>query len=261
MRSTFFVLFSVLVHALAVAAIAFAPRQISEPSGHEIEVQVGENADQPGLENTDNQAPSVATAPPTPAPKAEEVRKPTPAPAPKKAPAPPVEVTEESVPVEQDPLPEQLSSEIEPVTPVATATPTEEPTASIEEAQAEPAAPAAAVGRAEEHEQEGELGKGGATQEGAVTYTELKQVSDNKMPFYPIAARRERREGQLELLYRVTKEGTVADMQIAQSSGHKDLDQEAVRAISKFRFVPGQEGWARHPVSFALKGQEEALPG
>jgi TonB family protein len=104
------------------------------------------------------------------------------------------------------------------------------------------------------------LGKGGATQAGAVEYTDLKQTNGNKPPVYPMAARLEKRQGQVELLYRVTKDGHVTEVSVAQSSGSQDLDQEAVRAISKFHFVPGQEGWAKHPVVFSLKGETAALP-
>jgi TonB family protein len=104
------------------------------------------------------------------------------------------------------------------------------------------------------------LAQGGASKAGAVSYLDLKQTAGNKAPQYPLQARKDGRQGQVELLYRVTKEGTVTDLQVTKSSGHKDLDQEAVRAVSQFKFVPGQEGWARHPVAFTLKGDTATLP-
>ena len=82
----------------------------------------------------------------------------------------------------------------------------------------------------------------------------------NRPPVYPLQARLENRQGNLELLYRVTKEGKVSDISIAKSSGSKDLDDSAVKAISQFKFYPGQEGWARHPVDFNLKGAVATLP-
>lgn len=106
----------------------------------------------------------------------------------------------------------------------------------------------------------GALSKGGSTEAGAVEFTNLKQMNGNRAPIYPLAARRERRQGEVELLYRVTKEGQVADVKVAKSSGSQDLDAEAVRAISKFHFIPGQEGWAKHPVNFTLTGETAALP-
>lgn len=102
--------------------------------------------------------------------------------------------------------------------------------------------------------------KGGATKQGAISYLGLKQMQGNKAPAYPMEARVERRQGQLELVYRVTAEGDVTDISIAKSSGHSDLDEAAVDAVSKFKFYPGQEGWARHPITFALKGPDEAIP-
>jgi TonB family protein len=101
----------------------------------------------------------------------------------------------------------------------------------------------------------GALGKGGATMAGAVPDSQLKQMPGNKPPQYPQRARLERREGNLELVYRVTGEGQVTDMHVTRSTGSKDLDDEAIRAIAKFKYYPGQEGWARHPVSFNLKGE------
>lgn len=104
------------------------------------------------------------------------------------------------------------------------------------------------------------LNKGGETKAEAVSYLELKQYSGNKPPAYPMSARRDQRQGQVDLLYRVAKDGHVAEVQVAKSSGHPDLDEAAVKAIAKFRYVPGQEGWARHPVIFSIKGAVTALP-
>lgn len=104
------------------------------------------------------------------------------------------------------------------------------------------------------------LNKGGDSKSEAVSYLDLKQYSGNKPPVYPLSARKEQRQGQVDLLYRVTREGRVAEVQVAKSSGHSDLDEAAVKAIAKFKFVPGQEGWARHPIVFALKGVATTLP-
>jgi protein TonB len=122
--------------------------------------------------------------------------------------------------------------------------------------QTEGEQPGAAVEKSSTTEQ----AKGGAGQKGTVSYLDLKQMPGNKAPSYPMRARREGHQGQVELLYRVTKEGKVEGIQIAKSSGFKDLDQEAVKAVSSYRFVPGQEGWARHPINFELKGEAATLP-
>lgn len=102
--------------------------------------------------------------------------------------------------------------------------------------------------------------KAGSSKTNAISYLQLKQLAGNKGPVYPLNARLQKHQGEVELLYKVTKEGRVTDLQVAKSSGYKDLDDAAMKAISKFRFQPGQEGWARHPVRFALKGGNETLP-
>jgi TonB family protein len=100
------------------------------------------------------------------------------------------------------------------------------------------------------------LRQGGQTKGSAVSFLNLKQAKGNRSPSYPTEARREGRQGTVELLYRVTTEGSVEDIQVTRSSGHSDLDDEAIAAIGAFRFEPGQEGWARHPISFKLKSVE-----
>lgn len=101
--------------------------------------------------------------------------------------------------------------------------------------------------------------KGGETEAQAVSYLELRQQAGNRVPVYPMSARLEGREGRVELVYRVTKDGRVENIKVNRSSGYEDLDQAALEAIEKFRFVPGQEGWARHAVNFTLTGKA-ALP-
>ncbi len=291
MRSSFFLILSVFVHALAIAAIAISPSQISKPEGQEIEVQIGNAAETPGIES----APAGAPAPvaevqaPLPAPVA-------PAPVPEPKPlklakssmrktrvekAPMQKVTElpkkESVPQAST---EQLDPQIEesvttmPAPSAVAASDSDESTeATSEDAKAEDPTPAQEpAGKGEDSNSESETAsagtpangaaaaQGGATQAGAVSYLDLKQNPGNKSPAYPLTARREARQGQVELLYRVTKDGKVADLQITKSSGHKDLDQEAARAVAQFKFVPGQEGWARHPVAFSLKGMASQAP-
>jgi periplasmic protein TonB len=279
MRSSFFVILSVFVHALCVAAVAISPSRVSAPEGQEIEVQVGEAADKPGVESAPKGvteaaapvAPPVVEEPPIKLAKAatrktrvvkvpmqkvtETVKARSEEPDTKMTELPPKVAVEE---VQDDKLDPQIeeSAPVAPVfTPVKETAPDgieasdEQTEAGTEEAIAEDPAP-----------EDAELAHGGATKAGAVSYLDLKQATGNKSPSYPMSARREARQGQVELVYRVTKEGIVSDLQIAKSSGHKDLDQEAARAVAQFRFVPGQEGWARHPVAFTLKGESALAP-
>jgi|GEM_PF-3834884 len=280
MRSSFFVILSLFVHALCVAAIAVSPTKISAPEGnHEIEVQVGEAAERPGVEQAPP-GPTEAAAPVTPPPAPAEEKPVVVAKASLRktrvVKAPMEKVTElpakETLTEVQD---DKLDPEIAETAAVAATKPefvpvkesapsgveasTDEDTeATSEDAKGEDPTPV--TGQGSESKENAELAHGGATKAGAVSYLDLKQAPGNKSPTYPLQARKDARQGQVELIYRVTKEGTVSDLQIAKSSGHKDLDQEAARAVSQFRFVPGQEGWARHPVAFNLKGIAAQAP-
>lgn len=92
------------------------------------------------------------------------------------------------------------------------------------------------------------------------SYLGLRQASGNQPPRYPLEARQQGLQGRVLLKYFVTEKGSVEDIKVAESSGYKILDDEAVRAISSYRFYPGQSGWAEHPVKFSLKGLSEDIP-
>lgn len=92
------------------------------------------------------------------------------------------------------------------------------------------------------------------------SYLDLRQASGNRPPQYPLEARKMGLQGRVILKYFVTDKGSVQDVQVSESSGHKVLDDEALRAISSYRFYPGQEGWAEHPVKFSLSGLKSEIP-
>lgn len=271
LRSTGFVIVSIMVHGLAVAAIVITPVKTVSDAGEKIEVQMGEPADKPGVKEA---PPSVEESKPQVA-KAQK-----PAKAKSAAPQPIIEAADSGAvaKVDSDESAEEPAKE-EPkeiLMPVKDSAPdgVEADTGAqdVEQAPAETEAESADVQKAAdpspvavatatpENTQTGELTQGGASKEGAVSYLDLKQLPGNKSPNYPLKARLEKRQGNLELLYHVTKAGKVTDIQVAKSSGFKDLDDEAVRAIAQFKFVPGQEGWAKHPVSFSLKGAVSTMP-
>lgn len=294
MRSTLFLTLSLIVHAVCVAALAVSHfRSVEAPAGNNVEMTVGEQGDEGSKINETNEAKPEQAPAVKPIEKTAEIVKPLP----KKAPAPAKKIVKAVKPAEVLPAkekvaeaePEKLNPAIDDSEAVAVAQMKEE-TAAVEkqeevefkpvkeeiagvapadeaaveeektteatahEAKATDPAPSAAA------EATQNLGHGGESKAEAVNYLELKQFSGNKAPTYPMQARKDKRQGQVDLLYRVTKEGRVAEVQIAKTSGHADLDEAAVKAIAKFRFVPGQEGWARHPVIFALKGEAAALP-
>ncbi|MBK7845187.1 MAG: energy transducer TonB [Bdellovibrionales bacterium] len=82
--------------------------------------------------------------------------------------------------------------------------------------------------------------------------SDLKQNPGNKQPVYPQIARQKGWEGTVGLTYNISPEGSVSDIEITRSSGYEVLDQEAVHAVSLFRYLPQQEGRTYHRVTFML---------
>ena len=94
-------------------------------------------------------------------------------------------------------------------------------------------------------------------------HSQLKQLEGNPLPVYPKEALKKRWEGKTEVFYYVNRAGFVEKIQLERSSGHSALDNAALRALSRYRYYPGQEGWVRHPVEFLLeldKEVEETAP-
>ncbi len=81
----------------------------------------------------------------------------------------------------------------------------------------------------------------------------------NPAPAYPAISRRMREEGLVLLRVRVTPAGDTAQVLIERSSGWPRLDEAAVGAVSRWRFVPARrgeaavEGWVIVPVEFSLR--------
>jgi TonB family protein len=88
-------------------------------------------------------------------------------------------------------------------------------------------------------------------------YLELKQLPGNKAPTYSPQMRLHHLEGRGQLVYFVTKSGEVGEIHLVKSTGSPDLDQAALGAFKKYRFVPGQEGYTVHDFEFVLKGPAE----
>jgi protein TonB len=296
-RSILFLTLSLIVHAACITALALSHfRSLESPAGNDVEVTMGETGAggdalaettsevktdvQPTIKPIETPKEQPAPLPPKVVqakPKVKKVAKATPT----VVPVPVAELPSKELPAKVEPTPdepENMDPQIEEAQAVAVApaveTPKEEPPKFV---PVKESAPAQADTSAEPVDKVGEaapvaataaatgtgaaaLGQGGDTKGEAVDYLALKQFSGNRSPEYPLTARKEQRQGEVALLYRVTKEGRVADVQIAKSSGHADLDEAAVKAIGRFKFVPGQEGWAKHPVIFKLNGIAAALP-
>ena len=64
---------------------------------------------------------------------------------------------------------------------------------------------------------------------------------DNPRPQYPRKARRFGWEGTVLLTVEVLPDGSSGEIEIKESSGHRDLDRAAVAAIRRWRFTPAQK--------------------
>lgn len=83
---------------------------------------------------------------------------------------------------------------------------------------------------------------------------------NNPPPVYPPAARRMGEAGRVVLRVFVRADGTPAEIAINKSSGSVRLDQAALEAVRRWRFVPARQGDAPVeapvlvPISFTLEG-------
>lgn len=273
-RSAIFLTLSLIVHAICITALALSHfKNLEAPQGGTVEVAMGETA---STGEVDANVPTPQVEPLVEKIVEKEVIKPQPKkpvakPQPKKVvkATPPTELPKKE---QQDAAVEKIenmSPEIDSEDAVAVEmVPVKDAIAGVEaasdesqtEAQVEATEQQDKV-QSEEATETSEIkatatsssaSPAGASRANAVSYLNLQQYGGNQIPEYPIRARQEGRQGQVDLLYRVTSEGRIAEIQIVKSSGHSDLDEAAIKAIAKYRYVPGQEGWARHPIVFKL---------
>lgn len=94
--------------------------------------------------------------------------------------------------------------------------------------------------------------------QGARLNSELQQRPGNIPPAYPALARQKGWEGTVALSYQVMPDGRVSDITISKSSGFEILDREAIRAVSQFLYMPGQEGKTYHRITFMLTKQQSS---
>ncbi len=64
----------------------------------------------------------------------------------------------------------------------------------------------------------------------------------NPAPNYPALSKRNRESGTVLLLVKVDPDGSAAAVTLHKSSGYDRLDQAAIQAVSRWRFVPGMRG-------------------
>lgn len=81
---------------------------------------------------------------------------------------------------------------------------------------------------------------------------------NNPPPEYPATARRRGQEGRVVVRAEVLADGRCARVELKQGSGHAQLDQAALEAVRKWRFIPARQGdvavsaWVDVPIAFKL---------
>jgi protein TonB len=82
---------------------------------------------------------------------------------------------------------------------------------------------------------------------------------NNPAPAYPTLSRRMGEEGRVVLRVFVTEDGFPREVQLRTSSKHPRLDEAALAAVKRWRFVPARRGdspigaWVLVPISFSLR--------
>ncbi|MBA0902263.1 MAG: energy transducer TonB, partial [Candidatus Nitrotoga sp.] len=81
----------------------------------------------------------------------------------------------------------------------------------------------------------------------------------NKAPSYPHMARRMGLQGKVVLNVEVLANGSCGQINVAQSSGHAALDNNALSAVKTWHFIPATQAgkainkWHQVPIIFSLK--------
>jgi len=77
------------------------------------------------------------------------------------------------------------------------------------------------------------------TTQNAIIKARYKHKSlNNTVPRYPLLAQKNDIEGKVTLQVNISKTGDPTQIKIYQSSGYKILDNEAIEAVTKWRFLP-----------------------
>ena len=82
----------------------------------------------------------------------------------------------------------------------------------------------------------------------------------NEAPAYPALSRRVREQGRVLVRVLVDVNGVAASVELSASSGSARLDQSALDAVKRWKFVPARKGelpvsaWVVVPILFSLNG-------
>ncbi len=101
-------------------------------------------------------------------------------------------------------------------------------------------------------------GSGGAGSGNYGTAVSHPSHAVNPKPIYPLEAREKGYRGEVLLRVEVLSNGQVGQIEVKKSSGYGILDQSALSAVNKWKFIPARKGgvaipaWVYIPVKFEL---------
>ncbi|MGE3757922.1 MAG: TonB family protein [Pseudobdellovibrionaceae bacterium] len=90
---------------------------------------------------------------------------------------------------------------------------------------------------------------------------DLRQRPGNIRPAYDVEDRRQQRQGLVNFMAYVTRDGSLTQFKMTRSTGHNTLDKKTFDALKKWKFLPGQEGWVEIPFNWSLRGEAQEAPG
>jgi TonB family protein len=106
----------------------------------------------------------------------------------------------------------------------------------------------------------GQLGSTAPTAGSIRNADDIKEMSGNIKPVYPVDDRRAGRQGTVIFVARLTPEGQIMNVRIEKSSASASLDNAAYSAFRSYRYQSGQQGLIRKAFTFALKGEAIEAP-
>lgn len=88
------------------------------------------------------------------------------------------------------------------------------------------------------------------------------RIIENPKPVYPLEARQKGYEGKALLRVEVLTNGRVGKVEVEKSSGYEILDQAAIEAMKRWRFIPAKRGkvpfrsWGNNVITFQLRDKD-----
>jgi protein TonB len=240
--------FSALIHAVGFALLLqmpVLPRLAAGPADAvRVHLVSGPPASATAAPEAPVAAPPPAAVPLPPPPKPVPKPKPPPTPVLKPQPRPVTVVKPQPEPVPPAPSPVSSPQTAPPETPTSPVAPL--PAAAVAAPQAGSGPPGLAPAP---HAGEGH---GAATAPDADTLRALMRHLEAHR-HYPVQARRKGIEGTVRLAFRIRSDGTLASVEVRESSGSRLLDRAAVRTVERASPLP-------RDLAAALAGQELTLP-